>query len=63
MKGIRLLRELASDLQNVLYEYNIVKSHLEYKFKDLINHCIRMASRQTNFFTFNILTIILVLLT
>ena len=36
------------------YEYNFVKSHLEFQFKDFINHWIRMESRPTNFFTFNI---------
>ena len=36
------------------YEYNFVKSHLEFQFKDFINHWIRMESRPTNFFTFNV---------
>ena len=36
------------------YEYNFVKSHLEYQFKDFINHWIRAESRPTNFLTLNV---------
>ena len=35
------------------YEYNFIKSHLEFQFKDFINHWLRVESQPTDFLNFN----------
>ena len=36
------------------YEYNFIKSHLEFQFRDFINHWLRVESQPTDFLNFNI---------
>ena len=36
------------------YEYNFVKSHLTYQFKDFINHYVRMSTRPSDYIDINI---------
>ena len=36
------------------YEYNFVKSHLAYQFKDFINHYVRMSTRPSDYIVINI---------
>ena len=36
------------------YEYNFVKSHLTYQFKDFINHFVRMSTRPSDYIDINI---------
>ena len=50
---IQLLTILNTDiLWN--YEYNFIKSHFEFQFKDFINHWIRIESQPDNFINFSI---------
>ena len=35
------------------YEYNFLKSHLDFQFKDFINHWLRVSSRPSNFINFS----------
>ncbi len=50
---IQLLTILNTDiLWN--YEYNFIKSHFEFQFKDFINHWIRIESQPVTFFNFSI---------
>jgi len=36
------------------YEYNFVKSHLEFQFRDFINHWLRVETQPADFINFNI---------
>ena len=36
------------------YEYNFVKSHLDFQFRDFINHWLRVETQPTDFLNFNI---------
>ncbi len=36
------------------YEYNFVKSHLDFQFRDFINHWLRVESQPTDFLNFNV---------
>ena len=36
------------------YEYNFIKSHLEFQFRDFTNHWLRFDTRPTDFLNFNI---------
>jgi len=36
------------------YEYNFVKSHLDFQFRDFINHFLRVQSQPTDFLNFNL---------
>ena len=36
------------------YEYNFIKSHLEFQFRDFINHWLRIETQPSDFLNFNI---------
>jgi len=36
------------------YEYNFIKSHLEFQFRDFINHWLRVETQPSDFINFNI---------